>query len=64
MNIPAISSPERPHEHESTDQLKAALVRTGREAQQYAQTGPKKYEDMLHLIADEFLDELRQRGAI
>ncbi|MEU1497285.1 hypothetical protein [Streptomyces sp. NPDC005732] len=55
---------DRPHRHESTEVLKEALARTGADAQRYAQTGPKKYEDALHQIADQFLDELEQRGEL
>ena len=57
-------TPERPHRHDSTDVLKVALARTSADAQRYARTGPKKYEDALHAIADQFLDELQHRGAL
>jgi len=52
----------RPHEHDSTETLKQALARTSKDAQRYAQTGPKAWEDAMHQIADHFLDELQQRG--
>ncbi|MFJ3699565.1 hypothetical protein ACIPW9_36485 [Streptomyces sp. NPDC090052] len=54
----------RPHQHDSTEVLKAALARTSEDAKRYAQTGPKKWEDATHEIADEFLDELRIRGEL
>lgn len=53
----------RPHQHDSTEVLKEALARTSQDAQRYAQTGPKTWEDACHQIADQFLDELQQRGA-
>ena len=52
----------RPHQHDSTEVIKNALARTSKDAQRYAQTGPKAWEDAMHQIADEFLDELQQRG--
>lgn len=64
MNVHEINRPERPHRHDSTDTLKAALARNNEDAKRYAQTGPKQYEDMCHLIADEFLDELQIRGEL
>lgn len=54
----------RPHRHESTEVLKAALARTSADARRYAQTGPKTHEDALHQIADQFLDELQARGEL
>lgn len=54
----------RPHQHDSTEVLKVALARTGKDAKRYAQTGPKKWEDALHQIADGFLDELQARGEL
>jgi hypothetical protein len=56
--------PQRPHQHDTTDTLKAALARTSADAKRYAQTGPKKYEDICHLLADEYLTELQQRGEL
>lgn len=38
----------RPHEHDSTETLKQALTRTSKDAQRYAQTGPKAWEDAMH----------------
>jgi len=61
---PATSRPERPHRHDSTPVLKAALARVGQDAKRYALTGPKVHEDALHVIADEFLDELQTRGEL
>jgi hypothetical protein len=57
-------SESRPHRHETTEVLKAALARTSTDARHYAQTGPKKHEDALHQIADQFLDELQARGGL
>lgn len=54
----------RPHQHDSTDTLREALARTSQDARRYARTGPKKYEDALHQIADDFLDELELRGEL
>lgn len=59
-----MTATDRPHRHDSTEVLKAALARVGIDAQRYALTGPKKYEDALHQIADQFLDELEQRGEL
>jgi hypothetical protein len=59
-----MSSTDRPHRHESTDVLKAALARTSADARRYALTGPKQHEDACHTIADQFLDELEQRGEL
>lgn len=59
-----MTTTDRPHRHDSTEVLKEALARTSKDAQRYAQTGPKKYEDALHQIADGFLDELQQRGEL
>ena len=56
--------PERPHRHDSTETLKAALARTSKDAQQFARTGPKAWEDINHQIADEFLEELQIRGEL
>ena len=54
----------RPHRHDSTEALKAALTRTSADARRYARTGPKTHEDALHQIADQFLDELEARGEL
>ena len=54
----------RPHQHDSTKVLKEALARTSKDAQRYAQTGPKAWEDALHTIADAFLTELELRGEL
>jgi hypothetical protein len=59
-----IGRPERPHETTPTAILKDALARTSTDAQRYAQTGPKAHEDICHLLADEYLDELRERGEL
>lgn len=56
--------PERPHRHVDTETLKAALKRSSMDAQRYARSGPKKHEDVMHLLADEMLEELRIRGAL
>lgn len=56
--------PDRPHRHDSTEVLKAALARTSADARRYAHAGPKKHEDALHTIADQFLDELEARGEL
>ncbi|MCX4707082.1 hypothetical protein [Streptomyces sp. NBC_01373] len=56
--------PDRPHRHDTTETLKAALARTSADARRYAQTGPKQYEDACHAIADQFLDELQARGEL
>lgn len=64
MNIREISHPERPHEFVPTPLLKGALARSSKDAQRYAQTGPKEWEDICHLLADEYLDELRIRGEL
>jgi hypothetical protein len=64
MNVGNISRPERPHETTPTPILKGALARTSTDAQRYAQTGPKTHEDICHLLADEYLDELRERGEL
>ncbi|MGW0920143.1 hypothetical protein ACWD3J_14135 [Streptomyces sp. NPDC002755] len=56
--------PNRPHRHDSTEVLKAALARVGADARRYARTGPKAHEDACHTIADQFLDELQQRGEL
>ncbi|MEU1078607.1 hypothetical protein ABZ404_39120 [Streptomyces sp. NPDC005878] len=54
----------RPHQRDSTETLKAALARTSHDAQRYAQSGPKKFEDALHRVANQFLDELEARGEL
>lgn len=54
----------RPHRHYSTEVLKEALARTSADARIVARTGPKKHEDALHQIADQFLDELQARGEL
>lgn len=54
----------RPHQHDSTEVLKAALDSVSADARRYAQTGPKKHEDALHQIMDGFLDELQVRGEL
>ncbi|MCX4792547.1 hypothetical protein OG369_43000 [Streptomyces sp. NBC_01221] len=54
----------RPHQHDSTEVLKVALVNVSADARWYSQTGPKKREDALHQIADGFLDELQFRGEL
>lgn len=64
MDVNSINRPERPHRHDPTSTLKAALARTSADAQRYAQAGPKQHEDMCHLMADEFLDELQHRGEL
>ncbi|MYU24613.1 hypothetical protein [Streptomyces sp. SID8352] len=66
MNVHKISRLERPHRNDSTGTLKTALARTSVDAKRYAQTGPKKFEDYCHchLLADEYLDELRLRGEL
>ncbi len=64
MSIGEIERPDRPHESVPTPLLKGALSRTSRDAQRYAQTGPKEHEDICHLLADEYLDELRERGEL
>lgn len=64
MDVNNINRPERPHRHDPTDILKDALARTSADAQRYALTGPKQHEDMCHLMADEFLDELQHRGEL
>lgn len=64
MNLDKIKRPERPHESTPTPLLLGALTRTSKDAQRYAQTGPKAHEDICHLLADEYLDELRTRGEL
>jgi len=56
--------PERPHESVPSPLLKGALTRSSTDAQRYAETGPKAHEDICHLLADEYLDELRIRGEL
>lgn len=62
MSSPEIRRPERPHRNDPTPILKAALARTSEDAQRYALTGPKRHEDVCHLLADEMLEELQIRG--
>jgi hypothetical protein len=62
MRVSETIRPDRPHQSTPTPLLKAALARTSQDAQRYAQTGPKEHEDICHLLADEYLDELRTRG--
>lgn len=64
MDLSSIIRPERPHEFASTESLKTGLANASRDARRYAQTGPKQWEDVQHLIANEFLDELQQRGEL
>ncbi|MFI6854448.1 hypothetical protein [Streptomyces sp. NPDC050416] len=64
MNVGNISRPERPHETTPTPILKGALARASQDAQRYAQTGPKAHEDVCHLLADEYLEELGERGEL
>ena len=64
MNVYEIRRPERPHRHDPTEKLKAALAGASQDAQRYARTGPKQYEDMNHLMINEFLDELETRGEL
>lgn len=61
MDVYAIQRPERPHRYDSTEKLKAALAGASQAARRYARTGPKRYEDMNHLVINEFLDELEAR---
>ncbi|MFJ6729346.1 hypothetical protein ACIQPQ_31040 [Streptomyces sp. NPDC091281] len=56
--------PKRPHESVPTPLLRGALARTSQDAKRYAQTGPKVHENICHLLADEYLDELRTRGEL
>lgn len=58
------TSMDRPHRHDSTEILKAALARTSRDAQRYARTGPKAWGTACHQIMNNFLDELELRGAL
>jgi hypothetical protein len=55
---------DRPHRHASTETLKGALALVSVDAQQVAQTGPKKHENALHEVANQFLDELQHRGEL
>ncbi|WP_171117846.1 MULTISPECIES: hypothetical protein [unclassified Streptomyces] len=55
---------DRPHRQKPTEVIKTALTLVGRDAQHYARTGPKKQEDALHQIANQFLDELQHRGEL
>jgi hypothetical protein len=64
MDVSAIERPERPHKFASTASLKTGLANASRDARRYAQTGPKQWEDIQHLIANEFLDELQRRGEL
>lgn len=64
MNVNEIRRPERPHRHDPTPILKAALAGASEDAKRYATAGPKWAEDAAHLIADELLDELRTRGEL
>lgn len=64
MSVSETIRPVRPHESTPTPLLKAALARTSQDAQRYAQTGPKQYEDICHLLADEYLDELQKRDEL
>lgn len=64
MSVIETLRPDRPHEATPTPLLKAALARTSQDAQRYAQTGPKAHEDVCHLLADEYLDELGKRGEL
>lgn len=52
---------DRPHQSQTTDELKQSLAAVSQQAQQYAQTGPKTWEDALHRTADDLLDELQSR---
>jgi hypothetical protein len=52
----------RPHENQTTDELKQSLTAVSQQAQQYAQTGPKAWEDALHCAANDLLDELQSRS--
>lgn len=54
----------RPHRYDTTEVIKCALRRTARDARRYAATGPKWSEDVMHQVADQFLDELRDRGEL
>jgi len=64
VSVSEISRPERPHETTPTPLLKGALARTSQDAKRYAQTGPKVHEDICHLLANEYLDELHTRGEL
>ena len=63
-NAYGIRRPERPHRYDSTEKLKTALAGASQDAQHYARTGPKHYEDMIHMGINEFLDELETRGEL
>jgi hypothetical protein len=52
----------RPHQNQTTEELKTGLAAASRQARQYAQTGPKKFENALHDLANSLLDELQQRS--
>lgn len=53
----------RPHEHDSTEVIKKALTRTSQDAQRYARTGPKVWEDAMHQIATAGHGGLTMTGA-
>lgn len=55
-------SKRRPHESQTTAELKQSLAAINQQAKQVAQTGPKKHEDTLHAVANDLLDELQRRG--
>lgn len=59
-----MTRPDRPHRHDTTETLKAAIARTSTDAQHYAQTSPKRHEDICHQLADEYLTELQHRGEL
>ncbi|MDX3035206.1 hypothetical protein [Streptomyces scabiei] len=59
-----MTRPDRPHRHDSTETLKAALTQTSTDASRYAMTGPKQHEDICHQLADEYLTELQHRGEL
>lgn len=64
LNDATVNRPKRPHQTVPTPLLKGALTRASQDAKRYAQAGPKAHEDICHLLADEYLDELRVRGEL
>ncbi|WP_265560834.1 hypothetical protein [Streptomyces hygroscopicus] len=55
-------SKSRPHENQTPAELKQSLAAVNQQAKQAAQTGPKKYEDTLHGVANDLLDEIKRRS--
>lgn len=64
MDVHDIPRPERPHRLTDSRRIRTALINAGEQARYYAANGRREDEDICHLLANEYLDELQVRGEI